>query len=316
MASEWYYGRNGQQQGPVTSNQLKQLAQSGQLLPTDFVWKEGMSEWAKASKVKGLFPDRLSGEPAVNVDQLGNNAAKSVAQAAGGAKKALGWISERVGPGKIEQQQRMIWLGGNWEANDGATSLQFVAESPGLRSNRYTLIKSDGIMGACEFDPKGLTITMLSNPEIGTLKVLSLTPKQLVLESSQGTTVYRKVASVDKRKVLESAKQAADWTLGLGGLREQARIRLLCGSWEAADEDHADVLITADDPNQAFRGGKDSVGVHRSDNFTAKGEFLHKEMVLNLMHDNAEPLVVRVIALNEQELVLAWPSETVHYRRK
>ena len=55
--SQWYYSRNGEKFGPLSSEQLKQLAASGQLFPTDLIWKEGMKEWQPAVKVKGLFPE-------------------------------------------------------------------------------------------------------------------------------------------------------------------------------------------------------------------------------------------------------------------
>ncbi|WDI43722.1 GYF domain-containing protein [Bremerella sp. P1] len=55
MADQWYYGRDGQHAGPVTSQQLKGLVDNGDLQPTDLVWKEGLSEWIPAKKVKGLF---------------------------------------------------------------------------------------------------------------------------------------------------------------------------------------------------------------------------------------------------------------------
>lgn len=51
----WHYQKDGQQHGPVPSQQLKELAASGHLLPTDLIWKEGMSDWVPASKLKGLF---------------------------------------------------------------------------------------------------------------------------------------------------------------------------------------------------------------------------------------------------------------------
>jgi hypothetical protein len=54
--SEWHYSKNNQQQGPVSAEQLKQLAASGQLNPSDLVWKEGMGQWTEARKIKGLFP--------------------------------------------------------------------------------------------------------------------------------------------------------------------------------------------------------------------------------------------------------------------
>lgn len=56
MASEWYYTINGQQAStPVSTSQLKQLAATGQLQPTDLVWQEGMANWVAASSIKGLF---------------------------------------------------------------------------------------------------------------------------------------------------------------------------------------------------------------------------------------------------------------------
>jgi hypothetical protein len=56
MADEWYYTKQGQQQGPVSAGQLKQLAASGGLMPTDLVWKEGMANWVPARQTRGLFP--------------------------------------------------------------------------------------------------------------------------------------------------------------------------------------------------------------------------------------------------------------------
>ena len=52
---QWYYARDGRQTGPVSSEQIKQLAASGDLVPDDLVWKEGMTTWAHARSVNGLF---------------------------------------------------------------------------------------------------------------------------------------------------------------------------------------------------------------------------------------------------------------------
>jgi hypothetical protein len=54
--ADWYYARNGQHQGPVTSAQLKQMAAAGQIGPDDLVFKEGSTQWVAASTVAGLFP--------------------------------------------------------------------------------------------------------------------------------------------------------------------------------------------------------------------------------------------------------------------
>ena len=53
MADQWYYGRDGQHAGPVTSQKLKELVDNGDLQPSDLIWKEGLSEWITAKKVKG-----------------------------------------------------------------------------------------------------------------------------------------------------------------------------------------------------------------------------------------------------------------------
>src|SRR5580765_5271310 len=52
---EWYYTRNKEPCGPVNSTQLKELAAQGELLPTDLVWKDGMTEWVSAATLKSLF---------------------------------------------------------------------------------------------------------------------------------------------------------------------------------------------------------------------------------------------------------------------
>jgi uncharacterized membrane protein len=51
----WYLSRDGQQYGPVTDQQVRELLGRGQLLPTDYVWREGFGEWTMAQTVPGLF---------------------------------------------------------------------------------------------------------------------------------------------------------------------------------------------------------------------------------------------------------------------
>ncbi|MCI0683878.1 MAG: DUF4339 domain-containing protein [Gemmataceae bacterium] len=53
--AEWYYTTNNQQMGPVSWDELRQLASTGLLHPNDMVWKEGMIDWLKAGKKDGLF---------------------------------------------------------------------------------------------------------------------------------------------------------------------------------------------------------------------------------------------------------------------
>jgi hypothetical protein len=54
--AKWYYTRGGEKNGPVDSRDIKLLVVSGQLLPTDLIWKEGMKSWVPAGSSPVLFP--------------------------------------------------------------------------------------------------------------------------------------------------------------------------------------------------------------------------------------------------------------------
>ncbi len=54
-AIQWYYARGDQRCGPVTSSELRRLAEEGELPPEALVWREGMKEWIPARSVRGLF---------------------------------------------------------------------------------------------------------------------------------------------------------------------------------------------------------------------------------------------------------------------
>lgn len=56
MADAWFVGRGGERSGPFSADVLREMAGSGRLMPTDLVWREGMSAWTPAASVPGLFP--------------------------------------------------------------------------------------------------------------------------------------------------------------------------------------------------------------------------------------------------------------------
>jgi hypothetical protein len=56
-ADGWYYARGGVQAGPAPASELKRMAETGQLLPSDFVRKANTTQWIEAGKVRGLFPE-------------------------------------------------------------------------------------------------------------------------------------------------------------------------------------------------------------------------------------------------------------------
>ncbi len=58
--AKWFYVVDGQEAGPIESAELKRLATSGRLKPQDKLRREDMSEWHRASQVKGLFNSVVS----------------------------------------------------------------------------------------------------------------------------------------------------------------------------------------------------------------------------------------------------------------
>jgi hypothetical protein len=55
MADEWFVQRDGQNFGPFSSAQLKQMTTTGRVLPADLVTKGQDGRWVPASQIKGLF---------------------------------------------------------------------------------------------------------------------------------------------------------------------------------------------------------------------------------------------------------------------
>jgi len=59
----YYLGKNGQQTGPFTLEQLRGMAAGGLIAPTDLLWTEGMSGWQPANTVPGIFAAQNAGVP-------------------------------------------------------------------------------------------------------------------------------------------------------------------------------------------------------------------------------------------------------------
>jgi hypothetical protein len=56
MDDEWYYEHGDNRGGPCSGRQLRELADSGKIVPKDTIWKEGVEGGMLAGKVKNLFP--------------------------------------------------------------------------------------------------------------------------------------------------------------------------------------------------------------------------------------------------------------------
>jgi hypothetical protein len=48
---QWYYSKNGTQLGPVPQGELISKLATGEISPTDLVWREGMGDWLPAARV-------------------------------------------------------------------------------------------------------------------------------------------------------------------------------------------------------------------------------------------------------------------------
>lgn len=65
----WFYAHNNQKYGPLLFAQLSQLASSGSIEPTDWVFQEGSANWIAARDVPGLMSAAgAAGRPEVGLD--------------------------------------------------------------------------------------------------------------------------------------------------------------------------------------------------------------------------------------------------------
>ncbi|WP_166826359.1 DUF4339 domain-containing protein [Thalassoroseus pseudoceratinae] len=60
MADVWHYLLDDEAEGPVSRDQLRELADAGVITPEDLVWRKGTEDWIPARKVRGLFQPQSS----------------------------------------------------------------------------------------------------------------------------------------------------------------------------------------------------------------------------------------------------------------
>ena len=54
METQWYYANHYELQGPFNGSRLMELAKSGVLAATDWLWNDQLTEWVPARGVRGL----------------------------------------------------------------------------------------------------------------------------------------------------------------------------------------------------------------------------------------------------------------------
>lgn len=47
----WFYAKNGAQEGPISTEALRAKIDSGEVAPTDLAWREGLADWMPVSKI-------------------------------------------------------------------------------------------------------------------------------------------------------------------------------------------------------------------------------------------------------------------------
>jgi uncharacterized RDD family membrane protein YckC len=53
FSMEWYYGTDGQRNGPISESELEQLVAKGVITPATLVWRQGMTQWQQYGTVSG-----------------------------------------------------------------------------------------------------------------------------------------------------------------------------------------------------------------------------------------------------------------------
>lgn len=141
MSSEitmWHYSIDGEKLGPVSTPELRRLASIGQIAPTDLVWKDGMTDWIPASRIKDLFPAGASGKPRANApsgDGTGVSPTALITEGAGKMTEGAGKMLEHVG--RFSTQMHDI------------SSSMFQSEAGAERDNHPAIFVREKYFGGC-----------------------------------------------------------------------------------------------------------------------------------------------------------------------
>lgn len=83
---DWYYAKDGQQVGPVTEDELRQLRENGQVSDADLAWNESLSDWMPIGSLPQFAeaaPPEQSSEPSPPASTLTPVVSAGVAASSG-----------------------------------------------------------------------------------------------------------------------------------------------------------------------------------------------------------------------------------------
>ncbi len=60
---DWYFTKNGRQEGPISTESLQSMIVSGAVATTDLIWREGMAEWTPAGQVAEFAGGGIAAPP-------------------------------------------------------------------------------------------------------------------------------------------------------------------------------------------------------------------------------------------------------------
>ena len=108
---EWYYASNGQQQGPVSQEQLMELFQKGEVKTSDLVWNETMTDWVPFGNVPALSQAASGGAAPVNTPPAQNPAPTGGSQIGGApaASTAAAATASTLPPAGGENIPNYLW---------------------------------------------------------------------------------------------------------------------------------------------------------------------------------------------------------------
>jgi hypothetical protein len=143
MTQKWVWRRGKSLSGPLSADELKQMASKGILKPTDLVSRVGLEKWVPASDLQGLFPSAESGisntPPTLTDSAVATNSAGRRLSASLGKSKA-------VSVTHLSRHASMTTTSNRPKSPLTAGRLEFADEAEGLPRWFYVFMGLAGLM--------------------------------------------------------------------------------------------------------------------------------------------------------------------------